>query len=552
MAIRFDKTSGKYLSRTTFGSSADAWTYAGWVYAVTKPNNGAYYGLIYKEMFSNQNAAEFTSVANNLRLVIWDGTNETGTTNLSITTWYHIALVRESNTVLKLYINGALDHTGGTVSLGAKDGISRIGCWDSTTDLADIRIAGWKIWGAGLTAAEVAQEMQTLAPRRYANLIGFLPMFPGTGERARDYSGVGNSYTENGTLTDEDPPPVMWGSRGGRRVFVTGGTTFNQSVDVTTTATFALIKSAGKIVAVTSTPAITRIAAVNKTVPAITTTVTPAILKQGNKTVDATATGNVTIARAITFVQTIAAAVTGTASLVKSVGKSVITTATGVVTGIRNIAKTIVVTSTGAVTQTKQATKATNIVATGTATIAKATNKSIAITVSAAMTLVKTVSKLVSTTINAAVDIATQFIAGGGTLFTQTISTTATTSVTVARQVQKTIAATVNTTISVARAVAKYISIPVAVTLTQARHITKTIATTVTTTANIYIGYFTSISVTVTNAVTISSEIVAEILGTMYRNTASIAMRIKDTASSALTTIQTKILNIKGSDDGDI
>ncbi len=214
MAIRFDKTTGKYLSRASgaTGITGVAFAMSAWVYAVTKPATSGYYGIFHLPVGGYDQALEFYNQAGNLKLALYEGATETYSATLSTTTWYHVVMVRESATVIKLYVNGALDHTGGTNSIAFSNGQLNVGCWDSTTDNADIRICGIKIWNSSLTLAQVQAEYNILRPAETANLAIWSPVFPGSGERARDYSGNGRHFTENGTLTDEDPAPVSWGA----------------------------------------------------------------------------------------------------------------------------------------------------------------------------------------------------------------------------------------------------------------------------------------------------------------------------------------------------
>jgi hypothetical protein len=77
------------------------------------------------------------------------------------------------------------------------------------------RFAAMKAWSgiaALFTADQIAAEMRTYRPQRYANLHGWWPGFPGATERLRDYSANGRTFTALGTLTDEDGPPIGWGA----------------------------------------------------------------------------------------------------------------------------------------------------------------------------------------------------------------------------------------------------------------------------------------------------------------------------------------------------
>lgn len=130
---------------------------------------------------------------------------------LSVDTWYHAA-VRRTGSVLDLLLDGA------TPELSVNQAVSR----DASDELyigyypsygANSRFAYMKLWEASLTQAEIQREMHTILPQRTANLYGFWPIFPGSAERVRDYSGNGRDWTEAGSPTDADPPPVSWGAQ---------------------------------------------------------------------------------------------------------------------------------------------------------------------------------------------------------------------------------------------------------------------------------------------------------------------------------------------------
>lgn len=139
-----------------------------------------------------------------------NGTEVTGS-NLTTGVWYHIAIVRVSEFSLRIYLDGTLDITNtNNFSNNSRWEFGAVGTGNN--DRADIRLAHIKYWDAELTAEEVQQEMRVIRPHRSANLAGWYPLFPGSGERTRDYSGLGRNFTEGGTLTDEDGPPVSWGA----------------------------------------------------------------------------------------------------------------------------------------------------------------------------------------------------------------------------------------------------------------------------------------------------------------------------------------------------
>lgn len=73
----------------------------------------------------------------------------------------------------------------------------------------DAKIALVKIWTATLTAAEIAQEMESYRPIRTADLRLWAPYDDGT--FARDYSGQGNEGVVTGALQIIGPPVAYGG-----------------------------------------------------------------------------------------------------------------------------------------------------------------------------------------------------------------------------------------------------------------------------------------------------------------------------------------------------
>lgn len=128
--------------------------------------------------------------------------------------WQHVAVVRESTTGLKAYINATLEATN-TEPVGSRTGspggMFVGGVAISTNTLLDSRVAHIKAWARGLTQAEVAREMATIRPHSFTSLWGWYPTLRGAASRLTDYSGIGRDWTAGGTLTDEDGPPVSWG-----------------------------------------------------------------------------------------------------------------------------------------------------------------------------------------------------------------------------------------------------------------------------------------------------------------------------------------------------
>lgn len=142
---------------------------------------------------------------------LWNSSVSVTGTAIALGDWNHAAVVvaGTGTNQAKAYLNGVLDITNNgstqptatTLMVGNSSG----------SDWLDGRAAAIKIWDVALSAEEVAQEANSILPVRFANLNGFYPCFPGATERLVDYSGNGRDWTANGSLVDEDPPPVSWG-----------------------------------------------------------------------------------------------------------------------------------------------------------------------------------------------------------------------------------------------------------------------------------------------------------------------------------------------------
>jgi len=203
MAIRFD-ASGKSLSRSRL---AGAKTVMAWIYISTDRNDyTAFFGLAENEIVSTDSTGT--------RLLHWDGSLERLGTNLSTGTWYHLAYVSNgdsTSSAFTLYLNGASDISSGARSVATSGATMYLGN-DPYGEWLNGRLAHVKIWSANLTQAEIQQEMYTIRPQRFSNLWCWMPTVETGGDRDAEWSGSGNTWTENGTLSDEANPPVSWGS----------------------------------------------------------------------------------------------------------------------------------------------------------------------------------------------------------------------------------------------------------------------------------------------------------------------------------------------------
>jgi hypothetical protein len=206
MATRFDAV-GDYLIRTADLPSSSTFTISLWMY-ISVDTNALVDLCLLTDAAGGYVTLGLDADGTTLRLASTNGSS-TGT-NLSASTWYHVA-VSHSGSSLVGYLNGVADITrNDNISFST---VYLLFGFNGVNTYFNGRIAGAKLWsGAALSADEIVQEMGTLRPQRTADLYGVWPMWPGATERLADYSGYGRTLTAGGTLVDEDGPPVGWGA----------------------------------------------------------------------------------------------------------------------------------------------------------------------------------------------------------------------------------------------------------------------------------------------------------------------------------------------------
>lgn len=223
MAIRCDAAADRLLATANMIDVNGSFTVMFWFYISSAPATDSFNTLYIannNDIFTGDSELDGIDVTNsggNNRIEVYCSENGTfnstrGTTNLSNSTWYHVAIRRNSATNIQQLLNGVWEGTQTANMLGSRTITrSEFGvAGSSNTDPFNGRFAAIKEYDAYLSDDEILNEMRHIRPVRFANLRRWLPVFPGSGERGNDYSGNNYDYTEGGTLTDEDPPPVSW------------------------------------------------------------------------------------------------------------------------------------------------------------------------------------------------------------------------------------------------------------------------------------------------------------------------------------------------------
>ena len=157
-----------------------------------------------------------------------------------------------------------------------------------------------------------------------------------------------------------------------------GGTTFNQALTASSTATASLIKQVGKPLTASST-ATAVLEALKVVLVALTAaaSATATLVKQVGKPLTASATGTATLIRGV--IKTLSATATGAATLdaIKVVLITLAAAATATASMTRQVGKVLAASGTGAASVTKAITKTLAAAGTGTATLAKSIAKTL-------------------------------------------------------------------------------------------------------------------------------------------------------------------------------
>lgn len=216
MAVRFDGTVTNYQSIAAGPDINASYTWMAWCKLVG--STGAL-GIVFIVRNSDGAQSDFIctgSTGDDVSIVVNGGAAGAG----DLPEWdvgetHHFAMVRASQTDLKLYKNGV--QIGSTLAYDV--GTSRTIVASESGAALGIT-GGWnghkfgeKIWNRALTAAEIVNEMRTLRPQSTTSLLAVYPAIANTASGAAvDYADFRANWTNNGTVTVEDNGAgVSWG-----------------------------------------------------------------------------------------------------------------------------------------------------------------------------------------------------------------------------------------------------------------------------------------------------------------------------------------------------
>lgn len=222
MAIVFD-ASGDYLNRTS-GAVIDhnaAYTVAGWIKVTV--NNDTKHNVFYIDAgstFANYDRIKLDWFNGAAGLQVVNGGTDSGqqfgSTSLTQNTYFHLAMVRESTTSLKLYVNGSLEVTV-TTSVASRSSATRMSMGalaEGSEPSTGLVTAAWNAWSRALGSSEITAQMAQAAPTDATSLFAEWLMLAGS-VRIDDSGGTSHPWSANGTLTDTTDPSITYPSAGG-------------------------------------------------------------------------------------------------------------------------------------------------------------------------------------------------------------------------------------------------------------------------------------------------------------------------------------------------
>ncbi len=193
---------GDVLDISSLPYTKEAWVY--W-----KGSSNAYSEIITKDVVqafaitnSNKLHANFGNGST------W-GSGLNSTTSIPLNKWTHVAVTRDANGVVKLYINGILDASTATLSFnGSTSGVTLIGSkrWSNNTNYENFfngAIDNIKVWNVEKTASEIVNNMYVELSGNEPSLLAYYNFNQGVS--AGSNSGVSILYDQslsgnNGTL----------------------------------------------------------------------------------------------------------------------------------------------------------------------------------------------------------------------------------------------------------------------------------------------------------------------------------------------------------------
>lgn len=214
MGVRISATGQGFSTSTALPNYNSAYTVMAWVRMFA---TGSFQALFSLDDGTGSNADVLYASDGNTFAGIWinNGVEEVGATVIDTDRWYHMAMVRESATILKLYVNGKLDAPINTSSVASRAAISNIfvGRAQTGEDLANGVFEHVRLWNIALQRGDILKEMNSPWPviRPVGSLIRNTTFL--TLDDTADQTGTARPWTLAGTPRTGELSPISIDSR---------------------------------------------------------------------------------------------------------------------------------------------------------------------------------------------------------------------------------------------------------------------------------------------------------------------------------------------------
>ena len=201
-------------SASSFSANAP-FTMAGWIWFASNPITVCEVGIA-SGTVNGADTCEYTGSGLRGRVRNDAGTvlGTSGFSSLSTGTWHYIAMVRESATSFRLFVNNAWESSPASADISVRSASSvlySIGESIATSQFITGKLASWKIWTAALTDTELLAEKQYRNPQSNLGSVWATYKFTDNATRVDDASGNSRPLSSRGTWTDDTDPAAILG-----------------------------------------------------------------------------------------------------------------------------------------------------------------------------------------------------------------------------------------------------------------------------------------------------------------------------------------------------
>ena len=211
MASLVDSAATSHVRTATLPSQSAAFTVMAWVKLIVDRATAT--SLFWFGSATSGSTGRGLRLNTALQLTIWNGSaSNVDASTLTVGVWSHLTWVNTGSSIINLYMDGVLIASSGTAG-SASFARLQLGCDGGGTFFINGAIAGFKMWTAALSVAEINRELDYYVPMKVASLDAWVPFLGGkVGSepfaQGTDFSGRGLGFPQSSSVVDG--PPIMW------------------------------------------------------------------------------------------------------------------------------------------------------------------------------------------------------------------------------------------------------------------------------------------------------------------------------------------------------